>query len=213
MRDFRDAKAMPHALRDALTAKAVETTHSECLELIAKTFGYDNWNILSAKIQAAEPRGDDNRTPLPNELHDRKAQEPASCTFCGKTQHEVGTLIAGPSSTFICDECVEVCNDVVNDKDDQDIYGLLKVDKESGNQGYSSVFEHIRGKSTEYVSTYVGRTRRWADRCRLPLRQITRVLAMRKGELVEHEVSASGRRGRRAGGDIPQGFCVSRPGA
>ena len=39
MRDFRDAKAMAHTLRDALKAKAVETTHSECLELIAKTFG------------------------------------------------------------------------------------------------------------------------------------------------------------------------------
>ena len=49
MRDFRDAKVMARALRDALKAKAVETTHAEALELIAKTFGYDNWNILSAK--------------------------------------------------------------------------------------------------------------------------------------------------------------------
>jgi hypothetical protein len=53
MRDFRDAKVMAHALRDALNSKAVETTHSEALELIAKAFGYDNWNILSAKIEAA----------------------------------------------------------------------------------------------------------------------------------------------------------------
>jgi len=53
MRDFRDAKAMAHTLRDALKAKSVETTHSECLELIAKTFGYENWNILSAKVEAA----------------------------------------------------------------------------------------------------------------------------------------------------------------
>src|SRR5690242_16312834 len=56
MRDFRDAKAMAHALRDALKSRAVETTHSESLELIAKAFGYDNWNILAAKIEAAEPR-------------------------------------------------------------------------------------------------------------------------------------------------------------
>jgi hypothetical protein len=54
MRDFRDAKIMAHALRDALKTKTVETTHSECLELIAKSFGYQNWNILSAKIEAAE---------------------------------------------------------------------------------------------------------------------------------------------------------------
>jgi hypothetical protein len=55
MRDLRDAKAMARALRDALKAKAVEITHAEALELIAKAFGYDNWNILSAKIEAAEP--------------------------------------------------------------------------------------------------------------------------------------------------------------
>jgi hypothetical protein len=40
MRDFRDAKVMAHSLRDALKAKAMEITHSESLELIAKTFGY-----------------------------------------------------------------------------------------------------------------------------------------------------------------------------
>ena len=55
MRDFRDAKAMARSLRDALNAKAVQTTHSEALELIAKAFGYENWNILSAKIDAAQP--------------------------------------------------------------------------------------------------------------------------------------------------------------
>src|SRR4029453_18477089 len=52
MRDFRDAKLMAHALRDALKAKAVETTHCESLELIAKAFGYANWNVLAAKIDA-----------------------------------------------------------------------------------------------------------------------------------------------------------------
>jgi Glyoxalase superfamily protein len=57
MRDFRDAKAMARALRDALKIRAVEITHSESLELIAKAFDYDNWNILAAKIEAAEPRG------------------------------------------------------------------------------------------------------------------------------------------------------------
>jgi hypothetical protein len=64
MRDFRDAKAMAHALRDALKSRAVETTHSESLELIAKVFGYDNWNILAAKIEAAQPRGGATPTPI-----------------------------------------------------------------------------------------------------------------------------------------------------
>jgi hypothetical protein len=62
MRNFRDAKAMARALRDALKAKAIETTHAEALELIAKAFGYENWNILSAKIEAAEPAASDERT-------------------------------------------------------------------------------------------------------------------------------------------------------
>ncbi len=37
------------------------------------------------------------------------------CTFCGKSQHEVKKLIAGPS-VFICDECVELCNDIIRDE-------------------------------------------------------------------------------------------------
>ena len=45
MRDFRDAKAMAHALRNGLKAKAVETTHSECLKLLAKAFGCESWNV------------------------------------------------------------------------------------------------------------------------------------------------------------------------
>jgi hypothetical protein len=61
MRDFRDAKVMARALRDALKAKAIEITHAEALELIAKAFGYKNWHILSAKIEAAEPKPSDER--------------------------------------------------------------------------------------------------------------------------------------------------------
>jgi len=62
MRDFRDAKAMARCLRDALKAKAIETTHTEALELIAKAFGYENWNILSAKIEEAEPSASASRS-------------------------------------------------------------------------------------------------------------------------------------------------------
>ncbi|MEZ5661623.1 MAG: ATP-dependent Clp protease ATP-binding subunit ClpX [Burkholderiaceae bacterium] len=37
------------------------------------------------------------------------------CSFCGKNQHEVRKLIAGPS-VFICDECIELCNDIIRDE-------------------------------------------------------------------------------------------------
>ena len=36
------------------------------------------------------------------------------CSFCGKSQHDVRKLIAGPS-VYICDECVDVCNDIIRD--------------------------------------------------------------------------------------------------
>jgi ATP-dependent Clp protease ATP-binding subunit ClpX len=37
------------------------------------------------------------------------------CSFCGKSQHEVKKLIAGPS-VFVCDECVELCNEIIRDE-------------------------------------------------------------------------------------------------
>jgi len=41
------------------------------------------------------------------------------CSFCGKSQHEVRKLIAGPS-VFICDECIELCNDIIREETSSD---------------------------------------------------------------------------------------------
>ena len=41
------------------------------------------------------------------------------CSFCGKSQHEVRKLIAGPS-VFICDECIELCNDIIREENAAD---------------------------------------------------------------------------------------------
>ncbi|MCR6496730.1 ATP-dependent Clp protease ATP-binding subunit ClpX [Thermomonas sp. S9] len=52
---------------------------------------------------------------------DRQGRSPSDsgkilyCSFCGKSQHEVRKLIAGPS-VFICDECVELCNDIIREE-------------------------------------------------------------------------------------------------
>ena len=46
------------------------------------------------------------------------------CSFCGKSQHEVRKLIAGPS-VFICDECVDLCNDIIREE----------VQEETGDSG------------------------------------------------------------------------------
>ena len=40
------------------------------------------------------------------------------CSFCGKSQHEVKKLIAGPT-VFICDECVELCMDIIKEEHKQ----------------------------------------------------------------------------------------------
>ncbi len=47
------------------------------------------------------------------------------CSFCGKSQHEVRKLIAGPS-VFICDECVELCNDIIREEIQEDAVGSGK---------------------------------------------------------------------------------------
>lgn len=53
-----------------------------------------------------------------DDVNDNKGPE-CSCSFCGKHQDEVEKLIAGPD-VFICDECIELCNEIVLDKDGED---------------------------------------------------------------------------------------------
>ena len=52
------------------------------------------------------------------------------CSFCGKSQHEVRKLIAGPS-VYVCDECVELCNDIIKDElqDDSSSFGGSELPK------------------------------------------------------------------------------------
>ncbi|MGB0935787.1 MAG: ClpX C4-type zinc finger protein, partial [Alphaproteobacteria bacterium] len=44
------------------------------------------------------------------------------CSFCGKSQHEVKKLIAGPT-VFICDECVDLCTDIIREEQKSDKIG------------------------------------------------------------------------------------------
>lgn len=48
-------------------------------------------------------------------LSDGDSKTTLYCSFCGKSQHEVRKLIAGPT-VFICDECVELCNDIIREE-------------------------------------------------------------------------------------------------
>ncbi|GAA4610785.1 ATP-dependent Clp protease ATP-binding subunit ClpX [Actinoallomurus liliacearum] len=44
--------------------------------------------------------------------------DPLTCTFCGKSQRRVRRLIAGPAGVYICDECVAICNELIEDDED-----------------------------------------------------------------------------------------------
>ena len=181
MRDFRDAKAMAHALRQALTRNGVETTHSESLELIAKAFGYDNWNVLSAKIEAAHPRAVDTGTSPPAE-QEATLPKILPCSFCAKSQHDVQKLIAGPS-VYICDECVELCVDIIRDGVLWKVLSRLRASAEDGSDGYQPALELVRSKSTEEVTSYVEQSKVRVLHNRQRMHLIDRRLAMRDGEM------------------------------
>jgi len=190
MRDFRDAKTMAHSLREALKSKAVETTHSDCLELIARAFGYENRNILSAKIETTRPRAIEavaspatQEAALPKTLY---------CSFCGKSQHDVKKLIAGPS-VYICDECVELCVDIVRDGVLWKVLSLFRASKEDKSVAYQAAFEHVRGKSTEEVASYVEQSEVGVQNYRQTLHLIDRRLAMRDGEVLQEDNALTSR--------------------
>lgn len=64
------------------------------------------------------------------------------CSFCGKNQDEVRKLIAGPS-VFICDECVDLCNDIIREEI-QDV-------EEHESQDRLPIPAEIKDKLDEYV--------------------------------------------------------------
>ena len=78
------------------------------------------------------------------------------CSFCGKSQHEVRKLIAGPS-VFICDECVDLCNDIIreeiNDKGD-DSESKLPIPHEINNVLDEYVIGQYRAKKVLSVAVY-----------------------------------------------------------
>ena len=48
------------------------------------------------------------------------------CSFCGKNQDEVKKLVAGPS-VYICDECIELCNDIMVEENERDATSRKKT--------------------------------------------------------------------------------------
>lgn len=95
MRTYKDAKTMAKSLRGSLAAGNIVLSHSKCLEIVARQFGFADWNTLAARLDVPEQ---------------------SSCSFCDKPPSEVRSLIearcSAPTTSsciFICDECVALC--------------------------------------------------------------------------------------------------------
>ena len=94
------------------------------------------------------------------------------CSFCGKSQHEVRKLIAGPM-VFICEECVGLCNDIIQN---EEILDLFSAEERAALAG-------VRGKPAEELVSAVLRAKKYTERWRFILEQIKRKLSMPEGEV------------------------------
>ncbi len=87
---------------------------------------------------------------------ENKENNKLSCTFCGKGQEDVRKLIAGPS-VYICDECVDLCNDIIEEEvkaDDEDVIDALPSPLEIFKQLDDYVIGQEKAKKTLSVAVY-----------------------------------------------------------
>ena len=60
-----------------------------------------------------------------------KIGEKIRCSFCNKTEDQVRKLIAGPGGVYICDECVEICSEII----EEELEDTGNAPEEEGDQG------------------------------------------------------------------------------
>jgi len=69
------------------------------------------------------------------------------CSFCGKSQHEVRKLIAGPS-VFICDECIDLCNDIIRDETQGETQAAFKSGLPTPSEISTILDQYVIGQNT-----------------------------------------------------------------
>ena len=87
---------------------------------------------------------------------ENKDNNKLSCTFCGKSQEDVRKLIAGPS-VYICDECVDLCNDIIEEEvkaEDGEVLDVLPSPLEIFQQLDEYVIGQEKAKKTLSVAVY-----------------------------------------------------------
>ena len=93
---------------------------------------------------------------MSDERSKNKDEKLLYCSFCGKSQHEVRKLIAGPS-VFICDECVDLCNDIIREEiheNGEDAESKLPIPHEIFNVLDEYVIGQSRAKKVLSVAVY-----------------------------------------------------------
>lgn len=80
-------------------------------------------------------------------MANNRVDENYRCSFCGKNQNQVKKLIAGPDGAFICDECVEICAEIIEDE----VYNKIDDDSESNNEINLLKPKEIKEFLDEYV--------------------------------------------------------------
>ena len=55
-------------------------------------------------------------------MADKTKMQPRRCSFCNRTENQVSKLIAGPEGVYICDECVAICADIIDESIQEDDY-------------------------------------------------------------------------------------------
>lgn len=97
MPPFRDAKTLARSLRNEMRDRhQLELTHSECLEIIARLCGYENWNVLAARKPWHTPFSSETTIPVLRVFDEQKAKE-FYVDFLGFTL-DFGGPAGGPGS-------------------------------------------------------------------------------------------------------------------
>jgi hypothetical protein len=140
-----DYKGMARALREALAEKKIHLGHGQCLELVARTVGYRNWNVLASKLQETPAVG-------------RGA--PDACSFCGLPGAEGRRMFAGPT-TSVCEACVQ---DHVEYAENREVLERLP--------DASELAAYLDGRTVEQLERYATIARRRLTHKRTAIEQL-----------------------------------------
>ncbi len=130
-------QAHARKLRDVLADMGHQLKHTESLEVIYKIEGYTDCNNYKTNLtkepkfteQYLEAKNTGNDSTAPAQSKTSAESETLYCSFCGKSQHEVRKLIAGPN-VFICDACTDLCIGVIQ-KENKELAPVTRMEDQT----------------------------------------------------------------------------------